>query len=66
MIPILNKDFIKRENSFEEIKNLENNLKNQIKENKFSSENLIFANLILNRIKIRRLYMKIILEQVYF
>jgi len=64
LIPVLNKDHIKRENSYDELKNLEKRLRNEIKEKKYTEEELIFANQIMNRIKIRRLLMKIIFEQV--
>jgi len=64
LIPILNKDIIKRENSYEELKNLETRLRNEIKEKKYSDDELVYVNQIFNRIKIRRLFMKIIVEQV--
>lgn len=64
MIPILNKDALKRENAYEELKNLETRLRNELKEKKYANEDLTYANQIFNRIKIRRLFMKIAIEQV--
>ena len=64
LIPITNKEHIKRENCYEELKNLESRIKSEIKNKKISEENLTYANQILNRIKTRKLLMKIIIEQV--
>jgi hypothetical protein len=64
LIPLSNKEFIKRENCYEELKNLENKLKNDIKNKKSKDEDITDENKLLTRIKLRKLFMKILIEQV--
>jgi hypothetical protein len=64
LIPLSNREYLKRENCYEELKNLENKLKNDIKNKKLKEEDFTDENKLLIRIKLRKLFMKILIEQV--